>query len=151
MMPDLLGAFARRLRGDVTFLASAMEGYARSEGLDGDGLAQRLGIRVEELGPLGLCRRPAGERFAEDVRTIARRFGIDETLLAEMVRRADALGALRTGRQEAGGLVAAARDRAMYEPAASPMAMDALPFDDEPAASPEEPEAGDDTYEDEPS
>jgi hypothetical protein len=150
-MPDRLDAFARRLRGDASFLASAMQDYARSEDVDGAGLAQRLGIGVDELGPLGLCRRPSGDRFAADVRAIARRFGIDEMLLAELVRRSDALGALRTGRGAAGRLVAAARDRELHETAASLVAMDIAPTDDDAEPVSEESESGDGTNQDEPS
>ena len=87
-----------------------MEDYAQSEGLNGESLAARLGVHGEDLGRLGLCRRPAGETFTRDVQVIAQRFGIDETLLAEVVRRSDALTALRKGDQSVAAL-AAARDR----------------------------------------
>jgi hypothetical protein len=140
-MADRIDAFARRLRNDPTFLAAAMEDYARSEGLDGAGLATRLRIPAATLGPLGLCRRPTGERFAHDLHTIADRFGVDETLLAEVVRRSDALRTLRSGQTAAqGGMVAAARDRDLHEPpewympdaamasSLPPFAADALPF-----------------------
>ena len=88
-MTDILDSFARRLRSDHTFLASALEDYARSEGLNGPGLARRLGISPEDLGRLAICRRPSGERFNWDIDVIARRFAIDQRLLADVVHQAD--------------------------------------------------------------
>lgn len=115
-MADRLDAFARRLRGDPFFLASAMEDYARSEGLDGDGLAGALGCERRQLGPIGLCRRPHPDspEFGHDVQRIAARFGIDEERLAEVVRRSDALTQLRQA-GAASDLAAAARDRVLRE------------------------------------
>jgi hypothetical protein len=110
-MTSGIDGFARRLRHDPYFLASAMEDYAGSEGLDGEGLAVALGCGVEELGSLGLCRRPRTEpeNFADDVRRIASRFGLSEDRLAEVVRRSDALSAMREAESE--DVIAAARDR----------------------------------------
>jgi hypothetical protein len=110
-MTDRIDAFARRLRRDPYFLASALEDYAGSEGLDGSGLAVELGCGVDELGQLGLCRRPRSdpESFADDVRRIAGRFAVSEDRLAEAVRRSDALTALREA--ESQDVIAAARDR----------------------------------------
>jgi hypothetical protein len=108
---DFLDSFARRLRRDQLFLASAMEQYARSERLNGGELAERIGVDPETLGRLGVCRRPSGETFARDVHAIAERFGADEVALAEVVRRADALEALCCGEVAGTEIVAAARDR----------------------------------------
>ena len=114
-MSDRITQFARRLREDRYFLSSAMQDYASSERLDGTGLAAALGCGVEVLGPLGLCRRPrAGpETFIGDVQRIARRFGVSEVRLAEVVRRSDALIALREAESE--DVMAAARDRTLRE------------------------------------
>lgn len=122
MSEQRIDGFAWRVRRDPYFLASAMEDYAGSEGLDGAGLASALGCRVEELGPLGLCRRPRPGRewFADDVRRIAGRFRLAEDRLAEVVRRSEALIAMREA--EAEDVVAAARDRTTTE----------TPTDDEP-------------------
>ena len=110
-MIDRVDAFARRLRSDQFFLASALEDYASSERLDGAGLAATVGCDVADLGPLGLCRRPRSDRehFMSDVRRIAARFNLLEERLAEVVRRSDALTALREADSE--DVVAAARDR----------------------------------------
>jgi hypothetical protein len=87
-----------------------MEQYAQSEHLNGDALAARLSVPPELLGRLGVCRRPSGETFCSDVHLIAQRFGADESALAAVVRRADALTALRRGEVDV-EFVAAARDR----------------------------------------
>ena len=110
-MIDRIDAFARRLRSDPFFLASALEDYAGSEHLDGAGLAAVLGCRVANLGALGLCRRPRSDRqhFTDDVRRIAVRFDVAEDRLAEVVRRSDVLTALREAESE--DVMAAARDR----------------------------------------
>ena len=118
-MSERIAALARRVRGDPFFLAAVLDAYARSEGLDEVGLAALLACPVATLAPLGLCRRPRPEPplFRRDVERIAARFGVRADALAEVVRRADALAALR--RIAAGdaadaderGLLMAARDR----------------------------------------
>jgi hypothetical protein len=109
-MTDRLYALARRVRDDLFFLSSALEEYARGEGLDKAGLAAELGCAPETLGPLGLCRRPRPETFWADIERIAERFGLVPQRLAEVIRRADTLVALRGPAVEPGWL-AAARDR----------------------------------------
>jgi hypothetical protein len=92
---DALQRLAQRAREDPFFLASALHQYAGSEGLAWEDLPGRLGIEPDSLDALALCRRPAAETFRHDVEAIGRRFGIEPDLLAEVVRRADSLGALR--------------------------------------------------------
>jgi hypothetical protein len=106
-----LGHLAARVTDDPFFLGSALAGFARSEGLDADGLATLLGCPPETLPALSLCRRPSAEseRFLTDIRTIAERFGIDEDALTTILRRADAIEALQGTTQ--GARLAAARDR----------------------------------------
>lgn len=110
-MAERLDAFARRLRDDPYFLAAALEDFAQSEGLDGEGLARTLGCKREQLGLLGLCRRPRTDPagFEQDVQRISHRFEVDAERLAEVVRRSEVLAALRQGEDAA--LLAAARDR----------------------------------------
>jgi hypothetical protein len=112
-MSDRLEHFARRVEGDEFFLASALAEYARSEGLDDAGLAAALGCPASSLPRLRLCRRPrpdaAGMR--EDTARIGERFGIDPLRLAEMMRRADALAAMRRDAAAGAGALIAARDR----------------------------------------
>jgi hypothetical protein len=111
-MSDRLEHLARRVSGDEFFLASALAEYAHSEGLDDPGLAAALGCPASSLARLRLCRRPrpdpAGMR--EDVMRIGEHFGIDPLLLAGVVRRADALAAMRRDTAGGAGALIAARD-----------------------------------------
>ena len=117
-MSERIDALARRVRDDPFFLASALQDYARSERLDRQALADVLACPVEALAPLGLCRRPRPDPplFRRDVDRIAARFGADAEALAEIVRRADALDALRRTAAGERGLLMAARDREEDEP-----------------------------------
>jgi hypothetical protein len=94
-----IDALARRVESDPAFLAAPLGEYARSKGLDDEALARALGCPLESLGPLRLCLRPRPEPayFRHDVDQIASRFGLRADVLAEAVRRADALGAMRRG------------------------------------------------------
>jgi hypothetical protein len=110
---ERLDALARRAATDDFFLGAALADYARSEGLDDAALAGRLGCPAAALTGLRLCRRPRPEAplFAADVGRISEHFGLDADVLADAVRRADALAALRAGGLGAGGVLQAARDR----------------------------------------
>lgn len=113
-MADRLDALARRVQSDPAFLAAALADYARSERLDERGLAAALGCPPEQLSALRLCRRPRAEpagQFRRDVEQIGARFGVRADVLAEAVRRADALAALRQAAAAERGTLMAARDR----------------------------------------
>lgn len=112
-MTSRINAFARRVEGDAFFLASALADYARSERLDELGLAEALDCTSETLSLLRLCRRPHPEpaSFRKDIDRIASRFGVRADVLAEVVRRSDALAHLRQTATADQGLLMAARDR----------------------------------------
>jgi hypothetical protein len=120
-MSERLDALARRVQRDPAFLAAPLADYARSERLDERGLAAALGCPVEQLSPLRLCFRPRPDRFRGDVEQIAARFGVRPDVLAEAVRRSDALAALRERAAGQPGTLMAARDR---EPTEAPPADD---------------------------
>lgn len=111
-MSERVADLARRVGQDPYFLAFALAVYARSERLDEQGLAVTLGCAVESLVPLRLCRHPSSEpsAFRDDVTRIATHVGVDPAALAQVIRRADALEALRQGMGNT-GLLLAARDR----------------------------------------
>src|SRR5262245_37961191 len=113
-MPDKLESLARRLEDDQFFLASALADYAQSEHLSDASLAKRLECPVATLAPLRLCRRPrpGKEMFRRDVQTIADRFNVNANVLAEVVRRADALERMRKPMHAQRGTLLAARDKA---------------------------------------
>jgi hypothetical protein len=116
-MSSRIDALGRRVENDPFFLASALADYARSEHLDNEDLAAALGCAVETLGPLRLCRRPRPDPglFKQDIERIAARFGVDADLLAQAVRRSDALSSLRRAATGGRGLLMAARDRQAQE------------------------------------
>jgi hypothetical protein len=117
MMTDRIDRLARRVEADPFFLASALAEYARGQRLDECGLTDALGCSLETLTRLRLCRRPRPEPglFQEDIDRIARRFRVRADLLAQAVRRADALATMRRATAPEGGLLAAARDREELE------------------------------------
>jgi hypothetical protein len=112
-MAGRLNALARRVEGDGFFLASALADYARGERLGEGELAAVLGCPPEVLTPLRLCRRPHGDasRFRRDVDRIAAQFGIAPEVLAQVLRRSDAITALGAGAESGLGTLMAARDR----------------------------------------
>ncbi|HLZ71484.1 MAG TPA: hypothetical protein VKV26_16400 [Dehalococcoidia bacterium] len=115
-MAEVLDILARRTASDPAFLGQVLDEYARSEALDDDGLAAALHCRRADLNLLRLCLRPRLEpaHFRGDIEEIAARFGADGAVLAEAVRRSDALAALR-GAPAAQGTLLAARDRTRGE------------------------------------
>jgi hypothetical protein len=109
---DPLEPFARRAEGDPFFLASLLAVYAAGEGLDDEALAQHLGCPTAVLVDVRLCRAPAEEArdFRRDIDSIAGHFGLDRDRLAGVVRRAQALLALRSAAAGAPGTLLAARE-----------------------------------------
>ena len=112
-MSERLAALAMRVRDEVFFLASALSEYARSENLEEPGLMMLLNCSSDTLTRLRLCRRPRPDapHFMADVDRIASRFDIQAEILAEIVRRADALVVLRRASDSNNGVLKAARDR----------------------------------------
>ncbi len=113
-MTDRIAALARRVEDDEFFLASALADYAHAEGLDDQGLAQRLGCPMRTLVSLRLCLRPDPEPvvFRREIDRIVSRFGVNAGVLTEAIRLSDAIRAMRNKTStEKGGLLMAARDR----------------------------------------
>lgn len=111
-MVDHLARLARRVQDDPFYLASALAAYARSESLDDAALAAYLGCTPDTLQRLRLCRAPRTDPigFRADIELVAGRFGVDPTLLADVVRRASALRAFRRDTGIHRGALIAARD-----------------------------------------
>jgi hypothetical protein len=118
-MADPLETMALWAEGEPFFLASALAAYARSEGLDGPGVAAALGCPVGDLAMLRLCRAPRTEptEFWEDVTCIATRFGIDPQRLAEAVKRGQVVRRVLGPGPGAARPLMAARDREDEPPA----------------------------------
>jgi hypothetical protein len=118
-MSDALKHMAERVKADPFFLAYPLAGYAAAEKLDDAGLAAKLGVRVEDLTRMRLCRAPRekpSER-RDDVTAIAqavwRRYhrqvlnaGFAVARLREKAVRTETSGAFlaaRDGEPPAGG------------------------------------------------
>jgi hypothetical protein len=110
-MPKHIENLARRLETDPFFLACPLKLYARSEGLTEEQLAVRLKCTTTALAQVRLCRAPAwkGEAFHEDIERIATRFSVDANVLAEAIRRGQAIFQM-TEAGEASPTLLAARD-----------------------------------------
>jgi hypothetical protein len=114
-MNPFLEHFANRLVDAPDFLACALAEYAQSEKLCDAELAGRLGCSTDMLTHLRICRMPRvhAPEFWRDIETIAARFSLDATVLAEVVRRGQTLLQLRRaqgGDNETTGYLLAARD-----------------------------------------
>lgn len=103
---------ANRVSDDPMFLASALEAYGRSEGIDDGTLAKKLGCPKDVLPLLRLCRIPRAEapEFFQDVARIAEHFKVNADVLAEVVRRGQVLMKMRGSTTSTGALLAA-RDK----------------------------------------
>jgi len=109
-MADPLSSIARRAEERLTFLASLLAAYARSEDLDDAELAARLGCPVEQLSRLKLCRAPraVAAEMREDVARLANVFGVNEAVLRQAVLRGRVVLRLSQGSDS---MLLAARDR----------------------------------------
>ena len=113
-MSDAVKHMAERVKADPFFLAHPLAGYAAAEKLDDAGLAAALGVRVEDLTRMRLCRAPRetpSERRA-DVTAIAAAFGIAPTKLAALLNTGAALARQHEKAREGerGAAFLAARD-----------------------------------------
>jgi hypothetical protein len=110
--PDWLGFAARRSAERSFTLGSLLREFSQVEKLSREQLASLLSCDVDTLDWLSLCYSPLPERFGEDVSRIAERFQIDPTQLAQIIRRAQVIAAVRCSvRTQDNTLLLAARDR----------------------------------------
>lgn len=108
-MATNLEHLARRLEDDPFFLACPLKLYAESEGLNEDSLAARMRCSIDTCVLVCLCRAPAGddESFQDDIEKIATKFSVDGDVLAEAIRRGQAIFEMRRTTNVAGTLMAA--------------------------------------------
>jgi hypothetical protein len=108
-MSTPLERLARKAEDRPFFLAWALAEFCRARDLDDARLADLLGCPVTVLPQLRLCRTPAEDPpgFRRDLAEIGAAFGIHVPALAEAVKLARALVAMRGG---TGGRLLAARD-----------------------------------------
>lgn len=89
--PRALEALAQRLSSDPAYMAHVLVTYQAQERLDAASLAQRLGLSLESLARLALCKRPLshGAEFATQVRQIATYVGWEPVTLAQLIRQVE--------------------------------------------------------------
>jgi hypothetical protein len=110
-MSSHLDILAQRADADPFFLGCSLQQYARSEGLSEKQLMDMLGCSPESLVLVRLCRAPGGDsqQFQKGIQEISAKFNINPQLLAEVVRRGQAI--LELARPfSVKGMLAAARD-----------------------------------------
>lgn len=125
MKPDdastLLRRAARRARARPEFLGWVLARYEDLEEIGGASLRERLRVPAEDWPRLQLCLRPRADAFLPDLTQIARAFGIDTSALAAVIRRVDAVEAVRTRAQPGRpGSLLAARTRKRKRPPPKP-------------------------------
>jgi hypothetical protein len=108
-MSKNLERLAQRLEDDPFFLACPLSIYAKSEGLDVTALAARLRCPKENLSLVYACRSPAGDSdaFQDDVDRVAAKFALDADVLAEAIRRGQAILLMQRAANLQGTLLAA--------------------------------------------
>jgi hypothetical protein len=105
----LLDRAAARARTRPAFLGWVLARYEDLESMQGGRLRELLGVPAGEWPRLQVCLRPRGDAFLQDVTQIASAFRIDRGMLAAVIRRVDAVEAVRAQEQpgRAGSLLAA--------------------------------------------
>jgi hypothetical protein len=105
----LLHRAGNRARLRPAFLGWVLARYGDLESPPVGSLREQLGVSAEDWPRLQLCLRPRAEAFLPDVTQIANAFGIDRAFLAAIIRRVDAVEAVREREQpgQAGSLLAA--------------------------------------------
>jgi len=111
-VPDkgtLLAAAAKRTANDPMFMGFLLASHRRG-GFNLADIATEFGMNEASIVALALCRCPrqSPELFAKDVYAIAAHSGVSAERIAAVVRRADALAALRSG--DSAQMMAAAQD-----------------------------------------
>ncbi|RKH58224.1 hypothetical protein D7V93_17125 [Corallococcus llansteffanensis] len=107
---------AKRSTTEPGLLGQVFATYQTLEHCSLEALADELGCDEQTLQMLALCRKPAGEAFAEQVKVICERFGLAPRPLVNMLRQVDIMGGMEThAANDSGRSVArlqlAARDR----------------------------------------
>lgn len=111
--PRWLGEAARRGSERAWTLGSVLNIFCSTEGATREQVASLLGCSLDSVAWLSLCRKPRPDHFADDVARIAGRFQIEGSNLAQLIRRVDAIAALREPRDlgNVDPILLAARDR----------------------------------------
>jgi hypothetical protein len=100
----------RRTGRDPAFLGYWLRRHRLSERLSPAHLAGRLGLDLERLVLLSLCRTPRDEQFGTDLAVVSARTGAETTALARLLRQEQGLARWAEGAAPPHGWLMAASD-----------------------------------------
>ena len=113
--PSILARMANRAVDRSEYLGWVLARYADSEQKTDEMMARLLRVPTQDLDRIRLCLRPRSKSFADDVDQIARKFGADVTILAQVIRHVQALEGMKDSSEvekaNDAGLLMAARAR----------------------------------------
>jgi hypothetical protein len=95
---------------DPIWLGYWLRRHRRTENLTPSRLAARLGLSLEGLIVLSLCRTPRDDHFPEDLDVVCRRTGANEMELARLMRQEQGLARWEQSPPPAQGWLMAASD-----------------------------------------
>jgi len=87
----LNAAVFRATGEDPTWLGHWIDRFQQSEGIQTAEVASELGLGVEALVLLCLCKTPRADHFQDDLKVVCQRTGAKEDALARIVRQGQAL------------------------------------------------------------
>jgi hypothetical protein len=122
---SLHAAVFRNTAEDPAFIGYWLARHQQTENLDDQPLADKLGLAMDKLVMLCLCRTPRESSFRDDLTAICRYTGAPEELLAQILRREQVLlGWQKTAPPGQSGWLMAASDRPPNEEKSSEMPED---------------------------
>ncbi|MBZ4334242.1 hypothetical protein NR800_03595 [Corallococcus interemptor] len=89
---DWLTYAAKRSTTEQGLLGQVFATYQSIEDCTPDTLADELGCDEKTLKQLSLCRKPSGDGFAEQVKLLCGRFGLEPFALANVLRQVEIMG-----------------------------------------------------------
>jgi hypothetical protein len=109
---SLQTAVFRQTAADPVWLGYWLARHQQTERLQAQQLADKMGVPMDNLALVCLCRTPRSDHFAEDLRVVCRRTGAREEVLAQVLRQEQALHQwTETGIPKSTGWLMAASDR----------------------------------------
>ncbi|MFP2897139.1 hypothetical protein [Corallococcus sp. 4LFB] len=94
---DWLKRAAERSTTEHGLMGQVFATYQTLEDCSANALADELGCDEQTLNMLALCRRPAGEAFAEQVKILCGRFGLESFALVNVLRQVEIMGPSDSG------------------------------------------------------
>jgi len=111
----VLAYAANRAKAHPSYLGQVFAQYRELEKISERSLVDILGTTSRDLPHLGLCLRPRGDHFAEDIKQISAKFNVDAAALAKIVRLVESVEVMAATDTRAvstePGLLMAARTR----------------------------------------